>query len=91
MRAFAAVIFRRVASKTRKVSEQEGSKELFLTLPDSSKLPIRSALLECLAKEQVTHVRNKVADAVAELARQYYDSGRCIHSWVGRHDTDILC
>ena len=32
---------------------------------------IRSGLLKALAAEQINHVRNKIGDAVAEIARQY--------------------
>lgn len=78
MRASAAVIFRRVASKARKDPASNDSKELFLTLPNDAKIPIRSGLLQCLATEQVPHVRNKVGDAIAEIARQYTDNGRSI-------------
>jgi len=34
---------------------------------------IRAKLLECLASETVSTVRGKIADAVAELARQHTD------------------
>lgn len=76
MRASAAVIFRRVASKARKDPASNDSKELFLTLSNDAKVPIRSGLLQCLASEQVSHVRNKVGDAIAEIARQYTDNSR---------------
>lgn len=78
MRASAAVIFRRVASKAKRDPVTNDSKELFLTLPPEAKLPIRSGLLQCLATEQVSHVRNKVGDAIAEIARQYTDNGRSL-------------
>lgn len=69
------MLFRRLASKSKKTATGE-SKELFLTLSNEAKLAIRSKLLECLAAEQISHVRNKIGDAVAEIARQYTDNGR---------------
>lgn len=75
MRSSAAVIFRRVASKPRKDTNTGENKELFLTLSNDAKVPIRTGLLQCLATEQISHVRNKVGDAVAEIARQYTDNG----------------
>lgn len=44
-------------------------------MTDEAKLPIRSGLLNCLSNETVPHVRNKVGDAIAEIARQYTDNG----------------
>ena len=76
-RSFAAVLFRRQASKTKKVGD--GQKEIFLQLPSDIRSAIRSKLLESLASEQINHVRNKVGDAIAEIARQYTDNGE---QWV---------
>ncbi|KAK5104604.1 importin subunit beta-3 [Lithohypha guttulata] len=75
MRSSAAVIFRRVASKARKDPTTGENKELFLTLSNDAKVPIRTGLLQCLASEQISHVRNKIGDAIAEIARQYTDNG----------------
>lgn len=44
-------------------------------MTDEAKLPIRTHLLQCLSNETVPHVRNKVGDAIAEVARQYADAG----------------
>jgi hypothetical protein len=74
MRSFAAVLFRRQASKSQKTPTGE-SKEMFLLLSSDARLAIRSKLLECLAGEQINHVRNKISDAIAEIARQYTDNG----------------
>ena len=74
-RSFAAVLFRKQASKQRKVPPSNDSKELFWTLSGEAKGAIRSKLLEGLAREQVAPVRNKIGDAIAEIARQYVDSG----------------
>jgi hypothetical protein len=48
---------------------------MFLLLSNDVRAAIRSKLLECLAGEQINHVRNKISDAVAEIARQYTDNG----------------
>jgi len=74
-RSFAAVLFRRIASKARKSPGSDDSKELFGTLQNAVKEAIRAKLLECLQNETLLHVRHKVGDAVAEIARQYTDSG----------------
>ncbi|KAL9130916.1 MAG: hypothetical protein Q9217_001019 [Psora testacea] len=87
-RSFAAVLFRRIAAKSRKAPGPEESKELFLALPQQQKLAIRQKLLECLHSDALPQARNKggnvvalpqvrhkVEDAVAEIARQYSDNG----------------
>lgn len=73
-RSFAAVIFRRIASKTRKNDAGE-SMDLFLSLTKDQAAVIRQKLLETLAAESDRLVRNKISDAVAELARQYTENG----------------
>ena len=75
-RSFAAVLFRRIATKTRKVASTEESKELFIALQDAQKVAIRERLLQCLQSETLPQVRHKVGDAVAEVARQYAENGR---------------
>ncbi|KAK4228199.1 putative importin beta-3 subunit [Podospora fimiseda] len=79
-RQFAAVIFRRIASKTRKspTSSTGESVDLFISLPKEEGNVIRQKLLEALLNETDKNVRNKISDAVAELARQYSDSSE---SW----------
>ena len=74
-RSFAAVLFRRIATKNRKDAATQQSRELFMTLPQPQRTAIRAPLLESLAKEPITMVRNKIGDAVAEIARQYTDDG----------------
>ena len=74
-RSFAAVLFRRIATKTRKVAGTEESKELFIALQDAQKVAIRERLLQCLQSEALPQVRHKVGDAVAEIARQYAENG----------------
>ena len=76
MRNFAAVLFRRMASKTRKLPGHDSPRELFLTLQDGQRLAIRQKLLTCLNNEHSAILRNKVGDAVAEIARQYYEDSK---------------
>ncbi|KAF2252589.1 ARM repeat-containing protein [Trematosphaeria pertusa] len=71
-RTFAAVIFRRQSSKPKKTAQGQTA-DLFLTLAEAEREAIRAKLLQCLAKESDPSVRGKVADAVAELARQHTD------------------
>ena len=47
-----------------------------MTLSQEHKSVIRGKLLECLASEKIAGVRNKVGDAVAEVARQYSAEGK---------------
>ena len=72
-RSFAAVIFRRIASKSRKLPSGDNV-ELFLSLPQEQAYVIRQKLLEALGAESTNSVRNKIGDAVAEIAREYSDS-----------------
>lgn len=51
------------------------SKELFFTLSKEQRVAIREKLLESLGSESLAHVRNKIGDAVAEIAGQYADNG----------------
>lgn len=72
-RSYAAVIFRRIASKTRKTPTSETT-DLFLSLSNEQAAVIRQKLLETLGLEPDRAVRNKISDAVAEIARQYSDT-----------------
>jgi hypothetical protein len=64
-----------MATKTRKDPASNESKELFMTLTPDQKTTIRQNLVGCLGTETLTPVRNKIGDAVAEIARQYTDNG----------------
>lgn len=72
-RSFAAIIFRRIASKSRKLPTGENI-ELFLTLAKEQADVIRQNLLDALGTESTNSVRNKIGDAVAEIAREYSDN-----------------
>ncbi|KAK4983443.1 importin subunit beta-3 [Elasticomyces elasticus] len=72
-RSHAAVIFRRMATKTQKDPLTNQHKELFAILPEPQRNAIRAKLLESLSGETVASVRNKIGDAIAEVARQYTD------------------
>ncbi|KAK0713787.1 armadillo-type protein [Lasiosphaeria miniovina] len=77
IRAFSAVIFRRIASKTRKTASSENT-DMFFSLGKEQAEAIRIKLLETLGTESDRAVRNKISDAVAEIARQYSDNSE---SW----------
>ncbi|KAL4781897.1 armadillo-type protein [Aspergillus varians] len=74
-RSFAAVLFRRIATKTRKDPVTNEAKELFSTLAREQRLVIRQKLVTCLTTESANDVRRKIGDAVAEIARQYTENG----------------
>ena len=70
-------MFRKMSTKTRRVATEDSeSKEQFLLLQVQQKHFIRQKLLECFQGEILPHVRHKIGDAVAEIARQYADDGR---------------
>lgn len=75
MRSYAAVLFRRISTRTRKDPATNQTKDAFMTLQQPERNAIRGKLLMCLTTEQLSSVRNKIGDAVAELARQYTDEG----------------
>jgi len=72
-RSFAAVLFRRISTRSRKDPASDVTKDLFLTIPQPQRDAIRAKLLQCLSAETHNLVRNKTSDAVAEIARQYTD------------------
>lgn len=47
---------------------------MFLSLPKDQAAVIRQKLLECLGGDFQRAVRNKISDAVAEVARQFYEN-----------------
>lgn len=48
---------------------------MFLTLQQDQRNAIRAMLLQALPAENMPMVRNKISDAVAEIARQYTEEG----------------
>ncbi|CAG8940243.1 unnamed protein product [Penicillium salamii] len=74
-RAFSAVLFRRIATKTRKDPASGDAKEIFSSLPVEQRVAIREKIVACLSSESVNDVRKKIGDALAEVARQYTDNG----------------
>ncbi|KAF4121613.1 importin-5 [Geosmithia morbida] len=72
-RTFSAVLFRRIASKTRKV-ESGANLDMFISLSAEQAHAIRQKLLETLGLETDRNVRNKISHAVAEVARQYTEN-----------------
>jgi importin-5 len=75
-RSFAAVLFRRIASKTRK-ADSGPTVDMFLSLAADHAIAIRQKLLQSLAVESDKNVRNKISHAVAEVARQYTENSQC--------------
>ncbi|KAM3548004.1 hypothetical protein MY1884_009355 [Beauveria asiatica] len=69
-RSFAALLFRRISSKTRKLDDGQ-TVDMFLAIAKDQAAVIRQKLLETLGSETDRAVRNKIGDAVAEIARQY--------------------
>lgn len=52
--------------------------ETFLSLEQTQGYVIRQKLLEALGSETTNPVRNKIGDAVAEIAREYSDASMCL-------------
>jgi hypothetical protein len=52
--------------------------ELFLSLQQDQAYLIRQKLLEALGSESTNSVRNKIGDAVAEIAREYSDNSSSV-------------
>ena len=69
------MLFRRIATKTRKDPASGDAKEVFSSLPTEQRVAIREKIVTCLSSETVNDVRKKIGDALAEVARQYTDNG----------------
>ena len=80
------MLFRRIATKTRKDPVTNEAKEVFLSLPNEQRVAIREKLVTCLTTESVIDVRKKIGDAVAEIARQYTDNGTPCRKCLNRHE-----
>lgn len=74
-RSFAAVLFRRMATKSKKLPDSETTQELYTLVNPQTKNEIQKKLLECLSNEKDNATRNKVGDAVAEVARLHHAEG----------------
>ncbi|KAF3080795.1 hypothetical protein TWF569_003879 [Orbilia oligospora] len=72
-RSFAAVLFRRMASKTVKKPEP---RDLFISIDRDTQQQVQNILIQCFADETDHQVRNKIGDAIADIARQIYDDER---------------
>lgn len=56
------------------------TKEVFSALTPEQRVAIREKLVACLSSEATADVRNKIGDAIAEIARQYTDNGMRLFS-----------
>lgn len=65
-RSFAAVLFRRLASKS---SPQDATKTIYSVLRSSPRSQIKQNLLEAFRSESSDPIRHKISDAVAEIGR----------------------
>ncbi|KAK6544185.1 hypothetical protein TWF694_000891 [Orbilia ellipsospora] len=72
-RSFAAVLFRRMASKTVKKPEP---RDLFISIDQNTQIGVQNVLIQCFGTEQDPQVRHKIGDAIADIARQIYDDER---------------
>jgi len=70
-RSFAAVLFRRIASKS---SPKQPAKTILMTLQPGTRNIIKSNLLTSFKEESEDPVRHKVADAIAEVGRYTVDA-----------------
>ena len=73
-----------MSNKNKKIKTEDGDDatiELFRTISLQAKHTARAKLLECLQQEQANGVRDKIGDAVAEIARQYSDLGMQKSAW----------
>ncbi|KAF8458280.1 armadillo-type protein [Kalaharituber pfeilii] len=72
IRSFAAVLFRKLSTKT--VNKDGSPSDLFSALPANVQVYIRGIMLQAFADEPTASVRNKIGDATAEIARQIIDT-----------------
>ncbi|CCX33785.1 armadillo-type protein [Pyronema domesticum] len=71
-RSFSAVLFRRLASKAQ--LNDSNTQELYIACQPTIKIYIRNTLLQAFAQETDGLTRNKIGDAIAEVARQLADA-----------------
>ncbi|KAJ6261803.1 Importin-5 [Drechslerella dactyloides] len=67
------VLFRRMAGKTVKKPEP---RDLFISIDQNTQQAVQNLLIQCFGEETNPHVRNKIGDAIADIARQIYDDER---------------
>ncbi|KAI5790668.1 armadillo-type protein [Peziza echinospora] len=72
VRSFAAVLFRKMSTKT--VTKDGNPQELFIGLDPGVQSYVKGLLLQCFADEVTPTIRNKIGDATAEIARQIFDA-----------------
>lgn len=63
---------------------------MLYSMPQDQAAVIRQKLLESLATESDRTVRNKISDAVAEVARQYTDNSQSTVILSRRQTCDLL-
>jgi len=73
------VLFRRIATRSKKDADGESTQDLFYSLEPAARNAIRAKMLEALVTEQDASARNKMGDAVAEIARQYAAEGKSVY------------
>jgi len=64
-----------MATRSKKDVEGDSTQDLFYSLDPAARNAIRAKVLEALVTEQDASARNKMGDAVAEIARQYAAEG----------------
>ena len=65
-----------MATRSKKDADGDSTQDLFYSLDPAARNAIRAKLLEALVTEQDASTRNKMGDAVAEIARQYAAEGQ---------------
>lgn len=65
-----------MSTKSIKETGADASVDLFISTDPQVQEASANKLLECLTQEKNDSVRDKIGDAVAEVARQYSDKGR---------------
>lgn len=74
LRSFAAVLFRRIAIKSPKVSTKFTDRNIGI-ISEEARFQIREILLKGFINESSNQVRHKLSDAIAEVAKEYTEAG----------------
>ena len=64
-----------MASKTVKKPEP---RDLFISIDQDTQQGVQALLIQCFGAETDPTVRNKIGDAIADIARQIYDDGTAL-------------